>query len=156
MSDSENDMEQPTLRDFVARALVDLVAGVMDAQVALGSGAPDEDKKAGRAVIAPPTATPHGSSAPHQTFEGGMVWPVEFDVQVGVTVRGSGHVSGGLRVMALGSELGKEHEQSESSTSRIRFSVPIVWPTRPLKRDPSIVTAGGLLEGYTAILDELG
>jgi hypothetical protein len=120
------------LREFVAQALVEIVGGVTAAQVELGRhGAKVNPRmirvlpKAGGGYVA------HGWAAGEH---GNPVMLVDFDVAVvaseGASKRGGIGVAAGL--VGLGGSTSSDTERS--STSRLRFMVPLMLPAHEARR----------------------
>ena len=106
------------LREFVRSTLLEIVAGVTDAQKAL-------DEEGSTAVINAPAA---GNLK--QYYERGtrLLEMVEFDVALTVTETTDKGLGGRLSIAAasIGTQRGTSIENSE--VSRVRFQVPVVLP----------------------------
>jgi hypothetical protein len=110
------------LKDFVAGSLTQIVEGIQQAQKdAAGSGASISPTGSN---IAPRADTPRIKT---ETGEG-YLHEVHFDVAVTVSDEPSAGAGAGVRV--FGAKLGAEDNVTYQSAavSRIRFSVPVVWP----------------------------
>lgn len=110
------------LKDFVGRALADIVEAVLDAQTKLGDN--------GR-FINPELSTQQGpleKQGKLVSIHGQLVQTVEFDIAVTAT-SGTG-TKGGIGVVVGAIALGSQGQSSaeNSANSRIRFSVPITLP----------------------------
>lgn len=110
------------LKEFVSKALADIIQGVLDAQEQLG---------ANRSFVNPQLSTGQGDHEKHGnvvSIQGQLVQAVEFDVAVTATEGTStkGGIGVAIGIAALGS-----HGQStaeNSAVSRIKFSVPLTLP----------------------------
>jgi hypothetical protein len=69
-----------------------------------------------------------GQFQAHDASTGLPVHQVEFDVAVTIAQSSEGKAGGGLLVAGLGIGGQKTSAAESSSVSRIKFSVPIVWP----------------------------
>lgn len=110
------------LEDFVASSLAQISAGIRKAQEqAAGSGA--WINPAGQ-------IQGHKERTPIEIDVGAHVYleNVDFDVAVSAATDQSADAGGGIRVLGL--QLGAEGavKYENSSISRVRFSVPVVWP----------------------------
>lgn len=104
------------LRTFVKQALTEMILGVADAQEAVK----DTTARLNPAEII---------GGPRRAFTGARrpVQDVEFDVAV--TATEGGGMNAGIRVLAL--QIGANDKSQTSIASRIKFSVPIVFPLHP-------------------------
>ncbi len=110
------------LKDFIARALADIIQGVQDAQVNL---------KENGVSVNPQLSTQQGVLHDQKrlvSIKGQLVQMVEFDVAVTATsatgTKGSIGVVAGI--FALGSQ--GQSNQENKSLSRLKFSIPVTLP----------------------------
>ncbi|MGD0139705.1 MAG: hypothetical protein ABSD28_12575 [Tepidisphaeraceae bacterium] len=126
------------LETFVSQSLLQIVAGVRKAQEKFANN-PAGAKINPRGT----TALGHtelGRKAPHEMHTKLPVHQMEFDIALTTVDSSEGTGSAGLRIMAIGigGELASRNEAS--SVSRVKFSVPIVWPdpdTIPRQNQPT-------------------
>ena len=114
------------LRTFISQSLQEIIVGVRSAQEYLVQH-PTGAKVNPRGI----TALKKDSKGTTQPFDMQTKLPVhqvEFDVAVTVAQASEGKAGGGLLVAGLGIGGQKASSSESSSVSRIRFSVPIVWP----------------------------
>lgn len=118
------------LKDFVRETIVQIVAGVKEAQ---------EHPDTKGAIISPksiePTTEKHhkilGFLYPHNaasTYRP-MVHLMNFDVAVSASNKTDSGGKVGVSVLSISADFGGGSEGSHTSQSRIQFGVPIVLPT---------------------------
>lgn len=112
------------LREFVGEALAEILQGVNDAQQVLGPLGDD---------INPKLSTPQGTLEQKGNLvsrQGKLVQLVEFDVAVTVS-EGTG-TKGGIGVFVGGIGLGSQGQSNatNSSLSRIKFTIPLTLPNK--------------------------
>jgi hypothetical protein len=114
------------LREFVRSTLLEIVAGVTDAQKALA----EEDSTA---VINAPMSG-HINRPEYRGTGSRSLEMVEFDVALTVTETTDKGIGGRLSIAAasIGTQRGSSIENSE--VSRVRFQVPIALPEAPNAR----------------------
>jgi hypothetical protein len=110
------------LKEFIAQALADIVQGVLDAQVALGSNGK---------FVNPELSTAQGSLEAQGrlvSIKGQSVQTVEFDVAV--TASSATGTKGGIGVVAGVFAFGSQGQSSAENVavSRLKFSVPVTLP----------------------------
>ncbi len=110
------------LKEFISRALADIVQGVLDAQDTLGTNGK---------YINPELSTQQGTHEEERrlvSIQGQLVQAVDFDVAVTAT-EGTG-TKGGIGVVAGVFALGSQGQSTAetSAVSRIKFSVPVALP----------------------------
>ena len=106
------------LREFVRSTLLEIVAGVTDAQKAL-------DEEGSTAVV---NALAAGNLKVHSRRGLPLLQMIEFDVALTVTETTDKGIGGRLSIAAasIGTQRGASVENSE--VSRVRFQVPVVLP----------------------------
>lgn len=106
------------LRNFIAETLTQIIGGITDAQKNMMEFQKDKESE-----YTAPYVNPNPSSDNHKKLS-----DVDFDVAVTVSEGKSVEGSGGLSVMgvSLGGKGGSE--QTNSSVSRIKFSIPVSYP----------------------------
>jgi hypothetical protein len=113
-----------TLKDYVRTSLVQIAEGVHEAQ---------ELVKAIGGVVSPAPEDTYGGNATPLRTDRGTVRTIRFDIAttVGDGVESKGE--GGIFVSAIKLGGGRSSSQTNSSVSRLRFSVPIVLPSARIK-----------------------
>jgi hypothetical protein len=114
------------LKEFVSESLVEIVAGISDAQSRLAeSGAKVSPKIR---TIFSKSQTGGSEMALGWDINGGLIQVVDFDVAV-TAIEGT-ETKGGIGVVAGIFSLGShgKSEESSQSISRIKFKVPISLP----------------------------
>jgi hypothetical protein len=109
------------LQEFVSETLKEIIAGVKEAQVYARDNGAVANPGTSRHV--PPGMYERGSSQDLSPIE-----KVEFDVAVTSTDASETQAGAGIFVAAFGIGVKDKSDTSNSSISRIRFSVPIVLP----------------------------
>ena len=117
--------ESVDLAKFVETTLVSIVKGVRDAQEATVEWA----AMWGVSVIAMPSGNGGVASSAGQT----KLSKIEFDIQVSVEAQTRG--GGGVRVKIL--EAGAERSATQSAAQRIKFEVPVAFPSHSRPRPPN-------------------
>ena len=113
------------LQEFIKQSLVQIVAGIVDAQ---------KEVEANGATINPSglILVPEKVSGHARTDDGNVTQNIEFDVAV-TSTEGTGSKGGvgiAIGVVALGTQANSQ--QSSQAVSRLRFTVPILLPTQRL------------------------
>ena len=98
------------LKDFVSSALIQIIEGVNAAQASVTAGG---------------SVVPAGGGDPRRRAWGEIFEQIEFDVAVvaSSTSEVAGRAKAGIQVLGGGIE--GSHIESSSSTSRIKFKVPV-------------------------------
>nr|WP_319495363.1 trypco2 family protein [uncultured Desulfobacter sp.] len=120
------------LREFIKSSLVEISRGILDASKEL------EDTNA---VVSPNDFkfTSESSQAFGRTFKSNVIDPtsgtrvvhkVDFDIAVVVDETDTAKAGVKISVMSIGLSAGGESSSKSGSTSRIKFSVPIVLPSK--------------------------
>ena len=122
------------LESFIAQSLQQVISGVRSAQEYAANN-PTGAKINPRGITAL-KRDDHGKKQPHDIGTKLPVHDVEFDVAVTVTQSSEGKAGGGLLVAGLGIGGQKASSTESASVSRIKFTVPIVWP------DPQVAKQG--------------
>ena len=117
------------LKEFIINALTDITSAIKDCQQDVENGAifaPTNTKADNR------INTPNGDLS---------VSEINFDVAVTVSSENSDGVSGGGGINVLGVTFGakgsSEDKVVEATASRIKFSIPLVYPPCGVKKKPS-------------------
>lgn len=122
MADTKNGME---LQTFIAQTLLAIVNGVHEAQTAISGSSR-------RGYIVPIRS--HNSHAKEQD--------VEFDVAVTVAAGSGLDGKSGFQlkvpVIQIGAGIEGKSSESESKTSRVRFTVPVAMPGMQLPEEPDV------------------
>lgn len=109
------------LEDFIAQTLSQIMRGVRTAQHSTEGNARTEMM----AVI-----NPAEQVGDPRHVDGRPIDTVDFDVAVTTTVSQDGETMGGIKVLGIGIGGSSKEEQSHTSVSRIKFSVPAFLPTQ--------------------------
>ncbi|MBD5209433.1 MAG: hypothetical protein HDS80_05770 [Bacteroidales bacterium] len=116
------------LKEFVVSALRDITDAVKECQESIGNGA-----------IFAPTNT-KASNIINSKNGDLAVSEISFDVAVTASSQSTDGLSGkgGINVMgfSLGAKGENENKATEASTSRIRFSIPVVYPPTEVDKKP--------------------
>jgi hypothetical protein len=119
------------LETFISQTLKQIIAGIRLAQEYASQS------KTGAAInprgITALQKDNEGRKQPHEMSTKLPVHQVEFDIAVTVAQSSEGKAGGGLRVAGLGIGGQKVTMAECSSVSRVKFTVPLIWP------DPQIV-----------------
>ena len=105
------------LKTFVAESLVQISAGIKEAQQA-GTGA----------WIAPEIAKGDKGLFARSGFGSPMPQFINFDIAVSVSEADTSKGGGGVQVLGIAIGGSIENAVQNSSVSRIKFEIPIVWP----------------------------
>jgi len=108
------------LREFVTETLVQIQEGVQDAIIRRQ----DTDNPQG---IINPVFGQQASEAHCQK--------VEFDVAITVSDKSQGSAKAGLRVLSVELGAGGSKAAERSTVSHVRFTVPVIPPTTPVRTD---------------------
>ena len=103
------------LKNFIKGTLTEIVEAVKESQITIkGTGA----------VINPPQY-----EIKERTKTGAPIFEIEFDI--GVTVSDSSGAKGGIGIFMAGLGVGTKAELNESNVSqnRIKFRIPVAYPT---------------------------
>lgn len=115
------------LREFVSVALSQIVDGILDAQNYV------KDKRA----IINPAQNSEGLYIPRFKDRAYFIRDVEFDVAITITSEDKSR--GGIGVVAsfIGAGLEAETRQADSNVSKIKFSIPVLFPMEERTDQPS-------------------
>lgn len=107
-----------SVQDFVSDTIVQIVKGIASAQ---------EQCSGMNAFISPPSIS-NADTHRKSPFDGAAIAEIEFDIAV--TAATDSGVKGGIAVLGGLISAGSKTETSDtqSTTSRLRFSVPVRWP----------------------------
>ena len=108
------------LREFVQTVLVQIVEGVVAAQTATSE----------RNALINPVLWSRFSDTNLSTFDGVMIRDVEFDVAIYASENSGGAAGASVALSVVSMRVGGERSQSEGSSSRVKFAVPIALPAR--------------------------
>lgn len=106
------------LRKFIAETLTQIIGGISDAQENML-----EFQKGENSDYTAPYVNPNPVSENHKKLN-----DIEFDVAVTVSEGNSAEGGGGLSVMGVSIGGKGASEQTNSSVSRIKFSIPVSYP----------------------------
>ena len=123
---TENETASSELREFVRASLVDVASAVTDAQDELASG--------GTKVNPPFPNHELVEKAGKMLSQGGLIQELEFDIAV--TATRESEAGGKIRIKVLQfvqGEGGGTQQSLNSSVSRLRFSVPVVFRESPIR-----------------------
>lgn len=117
-------MNDPTVRDFVAKTLEQVIGGVKDAQ--------ERARELGGAVNPKALVEPRGQDVDELkwAYLGGAhsrIREIEFEIEL--TASDASSVGGGIAVAVVG--LGGSKRGESGSAGRIRFKVPVAFPVQP-------------------------
>jgi hypothetical protein len=123
------------LETFISQSLKQIIAGIRSAQEYAA------ESTTGAAInprgITALQKDSEGKKQPHDIMTKLPIHQVEFDVAVTVAESSQGKAGVGLLVAGLGIGGQKASTAESSSVSRIKFTVPLVWP------DPQTIKAKG-------------
>lgn len=106
------------LKDFVKGVILDITNAVKECQEEIDNGA----------IIAP-TKDYKGKE---KSIDDLRVSSIDFEVAVtaGKSTEVNGEVGGGIKVLSafIGSKIGGENKESNEDVSKVKFSIPIVYP----------------------------
>lgn len=124
------------LKEFIVNALSDITEAIKECQQNVGNGAifaPTNTKADNR------INTPNGELT---------VSEVAFDVAVTASSENTDGVSGGGGISVLSLNFGlkgsNEDKTMESTISRIRFAIPLVYPPTDVQKKPNVKGLGNL------------
>lgn len=106
------------LRKFIAETLTQIVCGIKDAQENMVDFQKEKESE-----YTAPYINPNPVSEHHKKLS-----EIEFDVAVTVSDGKSAEGGGGLSVMGVSLGGKGTSEQTNSSVSRIKFSIPVSYP----------------------------
>lgn len=106
------------LRKFIAETLTQIIGGINDAQQNMLEFQKDENSDYTAPYVNPNPASDHSKK----------LSDIEFDVAVTVSDGKSAEGGGGLSVMGVSIGGKGASEQTNSSVSRIKFSIPVSYP----------------------------
>lgn len=115
------------LKEFVAESLKEIVLGVREAQ----DGVMETDARIAPQIKHVPGNESASYWATKDTKEG--FHTVVFDVAVAVQKNTGEKGEGTLRIPYFSIGGGVESSQENSTVSRLKFELPILWPTQPKK-----------------------
>jgi len=105
------------LKEFVSKSIIAIIEGVVEAQ----SFAKDNGAKINPSNLTAPTVK-------YYSDDGVLGQDIEFDVAVVVSETKEGKMNAGISVCGIGAGGHKSKETENSTTSRIKFSVPLLLP----------------------------
>lgn len=118
------------LKEFITNALTDITSAIKDCQQNIDNGA---------------TFAPTNTKADNRisTTNGDLtVSEIVFDVAVSASSENSDGVSGGggINVLSLnfGAKASSEDKAVEAITSRIKFSIPVIYPPTEVKKKKNV------------------
>jgi hypothetical protein len=114
------------LETFISQSLKEIIAGIRSAQQYVaqsGTGAAINPRG-----ITALQKDSEGMKQPHDMITKLPVHQVEFDVAVTVAQSSQGKAGAGLLVAGLGIGGQKASTAESSSVSRVKFTVPLIWP----------------------------
>ncbi len=114
------------LQTFISESLHQIISGICSAQKKFSqesTGAKINPR--GITALAKDSS---GQKQPHDINTKLPIHQIEFDIAVTVSEAAEGKVGGGLLIAWLGIGGQKTSATENSSVSRIRFTVPVVWP----------------------------
>lgn len=106
------------LRKFIAETLTQIIGGISDAQAKT-----IEFQKGGESDYTAPYVNPLPVSENYKKLS-----EIEFDVAVTVSEGNSVAGNGGISVMGISIGGNGSSEQTNSSVSKIKFSIPVSYP----------------------------
>ena len=106
------------LRKFIAETLTQIIGGINDAQQNMLEFQKDENSDYTAPYVNPNPVSDHSKK----------LSDIEFDVAVTVSNGKSAEGGGGLSVMGVSIGGKGASEQTNSSVSRIKFSIPVSYP----------------------------
>lgn len=117
------------LKKFIVNALTDITGAIKECQENIDNGA-----------IFAPTNTKAGNKINTPTGEL-VVSEIAFDVAVTASSENTDGVSGGGGINVLsfnfGAKASTEDKATEATTSRIKFSIPLIYPPTEVRKKPS-------------------
>lgn len=109
------------LKRFITQSLVEIMTGLREAQQKLS----DTDAKiCPRIVRDLPETTPFIGIAGNDRY----VSQIDYDIAVEASSAGGGGIEGGINVLSASFGGKVSTEDSAKTASRIRFSVPVIYP----------------------------
>lgn len=124
------------LKEFIVNALTDITGAIKDCQENIDNGA-----------IFAPTNTKAENKINTPTGEL-VVSEIAFDVAVTASSENTDGVSGGGGISVLSLNFGlkgsNEDKTMESTISRIRFAIPLVYPPTDVQKKPNVKGLGNL------------
>ncbi len=115
------------LKEFVSEALKQVIDGIEDAQKYVS-------EKETNAVINPsPMGIPGGAMYIEKPFN--ALDPVEFDIALTTEQENTKSGKAKISVLSLGANASTESQTTQSSVSRIKFLVRVVFPTYKIDSD---------------------
>jgi hypothetical protein len=114
------------IQTFVSETLQQVITGIHSAQNTIGQG--PTGAKINPRGITTLEKDPHGQRQPHDINTKLPIHQIEFDIAVTVSESTEGKTGGGLLIAGLVLGGQKAATSENLSVSRIRFSVPVVWP----------------------------
>lgn len=120
------------LKEFIVNALTDITGAIKDCQENIDNGA-----------IFAPTNTKAENKINTPTGEL-VVSEIAFDVAVTASSENTDGVSGGggIKVLSLnfGAKASTEDKAVEATTSRIKFSIPLIYPPTNVQKKPRVTS----------------
>lgn len=120
------------LKEFIVNALTDITGAIKDCQENIDNGA-----------IFAPTNTKAENKINTPTGEL-VVSEIAFDVAVTASSENTDGVSGGggINVLSLnfGAKASTEDKAVEATTSRIKFSIPLIYPPTNVQKKPRVTS----------------
>jgi hypothetical protein len=114
------------IQTFVSETLRQIVTGIHSVQKEVAQGS--SGAKINPRGITALKEGPQGRRQPHDIQTKLPIHQVEFDIAVTVSESAEGKAGGGLFIAGLGIGGQKTAATENLSVSRIRFTVPVVWP----------------------------
>ena len=105
MSNNTEEMKAPSLSEFVSAAILDIAAGLQDAQ--------DKGRELGVKIN------------PNDYEDVSSPLNVEFDLSVKSIAQSKGGSGLSLQVLGIGGKIGRDNTESVESSDRICFTLPI-------------------------------
>lgn len=109
------------VKDFIEKTLTQVVEGVNNAK---------SNIKDSGAVISSKNVRPLREGTTYNTSTGDLVNLVEFDIAVTINEKDTDGVNAGIKVVGLSLGGGLEKEIQNQTVSRIKFSVPLTFPSK--------------------------
>jgi hypothetical protein len=114
------------LKNYITESLLQLMDGIKDAQDKISTAPiPENDKKYFGAYIAPTPLNLNKNT--HDNFE-----KIEFDIAL--TVSKDSTATGKLKISVMQIDFegrSQSVEEKNSSVSRMKFSIPVIYPSMP-------------------------
>lgn len=116
------------LKDFVKGVILDITNAVKECQDEVSNGA----------IISP---TNSKAAEKVRASNGDLkISYIDFEVAVtaGTATGVNGEVKGGIKVLSsfIGSKIGGDSKETNENTSKVKFSIPVIYPTFGVKERP--------------------